>query len=266
MALARNRTTLSPKGESETGEGLIAAYGEVLASHLAGRVSASERGEIRSEAEFHLELGQRRWITEGMDPLEAARKAIRNYGDPCEVVAHHIEGRQDEGIGSRWLRTIGYSRLLAILIYGTGQLGATIYQSELWAASVSGRYGMPMAPAQLRALLPLPLPLPQTLSEVFALYGLPFLWPLLAGLIFGACAPVRPVSATLMILVPLTLQAFVQASLMLPATSGQLNALLLLFVGIPLACVGSLIGTSARRSWEIRREGVRLMQRVDATE
>lgn len=243
------------EGERDEGEAMIARYVEAFAAQFAGScIPPSERGRIVEETEDHLAYDRERRMFEGLDPVEASRLALTKYGDPATVAASILNGRYNDHILHPWAKRLGYSRLMAILVYGASQLFASIYITETWRATTDVGYRMPISPSDLRTWLPSPLPLPQAPHELFELYGLPFLWPFFAGLVFGWFAPVRPSGSTLCVMVPLSLYAFVQATLMLPSTTGLLNALLCLFVGLPLACIGSVAAASLRRSWQIGRE------------
>jgi hypothetical protein len=232
----------------------LATYVELLLAPLVGNLPAADRERIREETEFHLERLQANYALEGYPPEEAMRRAIRNHGDPGELAARLLEMQQNETLRLPWLRSIGYGPFTAFVVFAAAQFVTLgLFQVRILMPS-GAAYRLPLAPGGTRAVFPEPLPFPETPLDLFVLYGVPVLFPILGGFVTGGLVRARAARSVALAMLPLVLYAFVVGTLLLPATHGLALALFQFAFWLPVGALGAHLGSLAAQARRARRE------------
>jgi hypothetical protein len=217
-------------------EDLIADYLDHLCAPLVGVVPYPERSRLREETEYHLERLANAYLLEGATPAAAARRAIQKYGSSSEVGQLFLEtwfAHQPQG----WLaRRLGLANVRALTYFGAVTLLTTLLvQLRVYRPDPEPlTFGLSLA--QIRCLVPEPLPLPDGGPISILLAGIAVAAPFVAGALTGASVPVRPARAVYMVQTALTLYTFVLGVQMLPTREGLLLALFQLFFWLPVGC------------------------------
>lgn len=224
-------------------EDILSDYLDHLCAPLVGVVPFMERNRLREEAEFHLERLMNTFLLEGYSATEAARIAVQKYGASHEVGQQFLEAwftHQPQGKLARW---VGLANLRAVTFFGTATLFTTLLvQLRIYLPNPEPlTFGLSVA--QIRHVLPEPLPLPDA-SPLSVLLALTTLFtPFIAGSLTGIMVPVAPARAVYQVQTLLTLYTFVLGALMLPTREGLLLGLFQLFFWLPVGCLCASISS-----------------------
>jgi len=109
-----------------------------------------------------------------------------------------------------------------------------------------------LSAAQIRHVLPEPLPLPDA-SPLSVLLAVTTLFaPFVAGILTGITVPVSPARAVYQVQTILTLYTFVLGALMLPTREGLLLGLIQLFFWLPVGCACATVASVLTRQRRCR--------------
>lgn len=228
-----------PSVEEMRPEDLIEDYLDHLCAPLVGVVPYPERNRLRSEAGYHLDRLLSGYIVEGMAPEAAARRAVEKYGSSQEVGQEFLETWFEHQPRGWVAQRIGLANVRAVTYFGTATLLATsLVQSRVyWPDPEPITFGLTLA--DVRRIVPEPLPLPDGHPLTVALIMISIFAPILAGALTGATVPVRPARAVYQVQTVLTLYTFVQGFQMLPLRDGLLLGLFMLFFWLPVGCLAA---------------------------
>lgn len=232
-------------------QALLSTYLDCLIAPTIGVLPAGERLAIRNEAAFHLEYVAQRFTLEGSSEMDAMRHAIDEYGRSEVIAEDLVLSWYERQAGSRLARRFGRGPVTAFVVFGLAHLCYTAFlQLRVFLPSGTA-YSLPLSPADMRKVVPAPLPLPQAwgTSAVF-LFAFPVLAPILAGIVTGWLVPVRAGRAASGAQMPLVLYTFVIGSLVLPDTTGIVFALVQLAWWVPM---GALCAACSSRLLRLRR-------------
>lgn len=238
--------------EFEEAEVVIEDYLDRLSANLLGRVSTDERCRQKDEARFHIERLAAHHQSQGKSPIEAARLAAQKYGDPAVISDQVVLRSYEEAIPSKLFRTFGRGNVTAFAIVGAFQLLLIVLLQLKVFAPNSSPYSLALDPAEMRAIFPWPLPLPQTPSDIWILYIFPAFAPILIGAAAGAWIPVRPGRAVAGATMASVLYTFAVAVSLLPRTEMLLLALFELVFWIPLGILSAEISLGLK-TWRVAR-------------
>jgi hypothetical protein len=225
-------------------EEMIADYLDHLCAPLVGVVPYAERNRLREEAEYHLDRLMNTFLLEGAPPVEAARRAVVKYGGSHEVGQQFLEAWFTHQPQGPFARRFGLANLRALTFFG----GATLLSTVLVQIRVYLPNPEPMtfglSVAQIRHVLPEPLPLPDA-SPLSVLLAMTTLFaPFIAGTLTGMAVPVSPIRAVYQVQTLLTLYTFVLGVMMLPTREGVLLGLIQLFFWLPVGCLCATIASA----------------------
>ena len=190
------------------------------------------------------------YLIEGLAPAEAARQAILKYGASNEVGQQFLEAWFTHQPQGRFARRFGLANLRALTFFGTATFLTTVLvQLRVYLPNPEPMtFGLSVA--QMRHVLPEPLPLPDgsPLSVLLAVTTL--LAPFIAGTLTGTAVPVRPFRAVYQVMTVLALYTFVLGAMMLPTREGLILALLQLFYWLPVG--GLCASVASTLTWQKR--------------
>ncbi len=245
IALHPQRDSVAPKDPT----GLIEDYLDHLYAPLVGIVPLERRQRLRMEAQDDIEGRMESFLCDGIEPMEAATKALEVYGDTDKLSEHFIEEwvrYQPKG----WLeRQMGLPLSYAAFFF---------IQAYLWALLLMQYRMMTPASEGLKITIPLtefrahywpePLPLPETSASWGLLWLYALVAPFIAGWLTGSRAMVQAWKCTLSVQSWLVLLTFVAGAAMLPVTEGIFLALIQLVWWVPMGTLTAHVaGVLARR-------------------
>jgi hypothetical protein len=237
-------------GEAMTPDDIIADYLDHLCAPLVGVVPYIERSRLREETGYHLERLAGTYILEGESPIEATRRAVAKYGESNEVSQLFLETwfvHQPQG---RLARRFGLANIRALTFFGAATLLTTtlVQMRVYWPNPQPLTFGLSVA--QMRHLIPEPLPLPDGNPVSVGLAIIAIIAPVVAGWLTGASVPVRPARTVYNVQTLLTLYTFVLGAQMLPMREGVLLGVFQLFFWLPVGCLTAHI--AAALTWRRR--------------
>jgi hypothetical protein len=246
-----------PDLSSLRGDNLIVEdYLETLTAPMVGLVPYRVRFELRAETAAHLERQIDRLVAEGIDRDTASQKAIAGYGSARAVGDAFLEEWYENQSKSRLLRRFGHANYVAFGRFAIAQAIVTaLLQIRVFLPS-GAAYSLPLSPAEVRRLLPEPLPIPEASVSGLLLILVPLIAPWLAGISTGYAVPVRPGRAVYQAMLPIVIYSFFVGALMLPMTEGLLFALFQVVYWIPSGAVAAHIGMSLAARRRNRTGGV----------
>ena len=219
-------------------EDMVQDYLDFLCAPLAGVVPYEERQSLRRDAAYMIERLSNDAMVEGFPAAEATRRAILSYGASEEVSRQVVERWFRCRTGGWLARRIGAGNAVALIWFGQGTLWlALLLQLRLSLKEAGPIHFGGLSPAQTRALIPEPLPLPEFGPLLTAMCVAVFLFPFAAGAAVGWAVPIRPARSVVLTQLILTVYTFVFGMQMLPAMEGLLLAVAQLVWWLP---VGSL--------------------------
>lgn len=224
---------------------LLEDFLDHLCAPLVGIVPYRDRDRLRAEAAFNIESRYQTYLLDNLEPTEAMKKAIAKYGS-SEVVCEQFLSEWYRYVPHGWLaRTIGLPNSYAAFFFGQAYLWATVLVQIRVFSPNPEPYTFGLTLAQLRRIVPDPLPLPER-SPLFGLLWLYVLVaPILAGAFTGRYVLVGATKAALSAQLIFTALAFLVGAMMLPAKEGMWLAVVQLLywvsVGTGTAHLTSLI-------------------------
>lgn len=241
------------------GDDVIEDYLDHLCAPLVGVVPCADRRMLRDDAAFYIGEVANTFVLAGYSARDAARLAVQHYGDSRDLADRLMEACLRTRVGNRFLQRIHPAELSAITWFGLANgclaflLQMRVYFTALLANSRPITFGL--NPAQIRQIIPRPLPLPQTDPFYFLLLAFLLVAPFVAGFLTGSQAPVRPVRAVYLVQTSLTLYIFVFGFLMLPVRDGLIAAIFELCYWLPVGCVSTAVAAAmtGRRSYRYGR-------------
>lgn len=249
--LTKGEFACGPGGIPDAAEILIEDYLDHMNAPLVGLIPVLERRRIRQEAAYHLDRAVRTYMMNGCSAEDAARKAIEEYGDSRALSGNMLQEWMERRVGTNVTRMFSRPVVIATACFSFAQAAVLILQ-QVHIVTVELQSNPPpitlgLSPAQVRQIIPRPLPLPES-SPTFVLLILALLiLPLVAGFLCGWMVPVRAVRATYQVIVSLTLSSFFAGFLMLPACYGLLTAMFQLVYWLPFGCIAAHFGVTARQ-------------------
>ncbi|RYG37740.1 hypothetical protein EON81_05810 [bacterium] len=233
---------------------MLRDYLDHLSGLSIGVIPADQRIRLCEETEFHLERLQGKYLAEGLDPEAAMRAAIHHHGDPATIAENFVESHFENHSRSPLYRSFGRGNFVAFGILGLAQMLYTgMLQLAIFLPSGEG-YRLPLSPGIARQLLPAPLPLPQSLPELAALYAYPILTPLVCGWLIGRQVPIRAARAAALAMMPIIIYSFFVGTLMLPVTAGLVFALVQVVWWLPVTALLAEVSRSVTRERRVRAE------------
>jgi hypothetical protein len=234
-------------------------YLDRLTAPMIGLLPYEVRAEFRTETQGHIERVIERRVLEGFDLSEATRSAIGDYGAAETIGDDFVAEWFQNQAKSKFLRRFGYANYIAFGRFMVAQLlYVALLQLRVFAPSEAA-YSLPLTPAELRRLIPEPLPLPDLSFSSVMLYLYPLVAPIVAGFLTGLAIPNRVGRAVYHAMMPILMFSFVVGALLLPQTEGLLYVMFQfaywLPVGIFSANLGSIIGFRLRIKNAGRLEG-----------
>ncbi|MDX1933654.1 MAG: hypothetical protein SFU56_13740, partial [Capsulimonadales bacterium] len=216
---------------------VIADYLDHLCAPLVGVVPFDERNRLREEAAYHIDRLMNTYLLEGLAPDAAAQEAVRRYGGSQEVGYQFLEAWFTHQPQGPVARRLGLANLRALTYFGTATLLVTLLvQLRVYLPNPDPlTFGLSLA--QVRQVLPEPLPLPDASPLSILLAGTTLCAPFVAGTLTGMAVPVAPGRAVYQVQTVLTLYTFVLGVQMLPTREGILLGLIQLFFWLPVGCL-----------------------------
>ncbi|MBC8134451.1 MAG: hypothetical protein H8F28_01015 [Fibrella sp.] len=249
----RRQASSSGAGDPDTYQAscLIEDYLDHLCAPLVGVVPFPIRSELRSDAADMLEQLQNQYLLEGLPLREATSLAIRKHGSSQEAGMQFLEtwfAHQKQGKVGRFF---GMAYTHALVHFGTATLLAVgLVELRVFRPCYDYILSYYLSPAEVRQLIPEPLPLPDTSPLQVALIVVALVAPVVAGYLTGAAVPVRAVRTVCHVLIPLILFTSVLGAMMLPTREGLFLAACMLFYWLPAGCLAAHI--SSALAWQRR--------------
>ncbi len=231
---------------------VIEDYLERLIAPLVGTVPFTERLRLKSETAYHLQLQQEDFERLGIPALEAARKAIEEYGPASKIaeafLMHWFERQAKHPIAQRF----GLANTLAFSCFFVAQLTMVLILTLRTFLPTTALVRSSLTPAQMRSVWPEPLPFPDFTWSFFLVVLLPLLMPFAAGWIVGRYVPVRPMGAVYQGLLPITIYSLVIGALLQPMTEGLVYALFQIAFWLPVGCLTAHVSSNLARMKRMR--------------
>ncbi|MBC8100960.1 MAG: hypothetical protein H7Z41_00030 [Cytophagales bacterium] len=226
-----------PRDTTLCADHLIEDYLDHLCAPLVGIVPYSERSGLREDAADMIERLSSRYTAEGIEPERAAQLAIEKHGASHEVSRQFLEAwfsHQPHGVLAR---RFGLANAHAVVYFGLATfLATTIIQVRVFNPCLD-LFLLGLTPAQMRQIVPEPLPLPDTSPLQAALVVIAVLAPFVAGYLTGSAVPVGAARAVYQAMMPLIVFTLVLGALVLPTREGLLLALFQLVFWLPVGCL-----------------------------
>lgn len=237
-------------GPDEAGAELLDDYLDRLRAPLVGIVPLERRQRFLGEVAGHLEALVEDYCLDGETAEEAARRAMREHGEPGTLAEEFVAAWFQKGARGPIERRFGRANCTAFGAFVVAQ-AAYLLVLQIRVFEPNGAYyRLPFSPGQIRQIWPAPLPYPEASFWFAFLIGYPIVAPFLAGWWTGRRVPVRAATAVYHALAPLILCSFAVGACLLPVTEGVLFALIQLFVWLPtgtlIAHVTSVLARSGR--------------------
>lgn len=243
-------------GEADEDEALIEDYLDHIYAPLVGMIPWRERRRLRDETAYHLERAASTRIHQGHSAADAARLAIQEYGDSAAVSDEMIQLWMERSVNTSLTRKMGRSVVVALACFSLAHTAVTLLEqahiSMIQLQSNPAPMTFGLSPAQIRRIIPLPLPLPESSPTFLLLISALIVLPLVAGFLTGWLAPIRSVRSTYHVQVGLTMCSFLAGFLMLPACYGLLTAVFQCAYWLPMGCLTAHFGAVARRCHEFQ--------------
>ncbi|HVT12928.1 MAG TPA: hypothetical protein VHE55_11740 [Fimbriimonadaceae bacterium] len=253
MAILVDRGGVSVRGADLSalrGDNLaLEDYLEALTAPMVGLVPCRVRLELRAEARAHLERQIERLKTEGIGEPEATRLAIEAYGSAAAIGDAFLSEWFQNQSRSPFLKQFGHANYVAFGWFAVAQAIYTCLLHLRVFLPSGAAYSFPITPAEMRRVVPAPLPMPELTTTSIFLFLFPFVAPIVAGYLTGTAVPVRSARAVYQAMMPIILYSFVIGALMLPMTEGLLFALFQVVYWIPVGALAAHVGMvmAARR-------------------
>lgn len=232
---------------------LIAQYEQRLCDCLSGLVTNDQKKLIVDETIFLLETASNERFLLGESLDEAVRNAIYELGDARSIACHHTQGFFELDRSESFIvRILGRSNAVAFGAVGCADVLFMLLLQLRNFFPACGPIGLKVSPAQIRAILPRPLPFPE-LSLSFA-FGViyPIIAPILAGWFVGSVIPVRAHEAVYRVTMPIIVISFLVGSTMLPNTEGILCAVIQAVFWLPVGCLCAHLSSLHSRKKRLR--------------
>lgn len=223
--------------EHETPDDLIEDYLDHLCAPLLGIVPYGKRRRLRSETAFHLEERMRQYLEEGLSEREAVLKAIDKHGRSEQVGQEFLETWFRHLPKGRLARSIGLANAYTLVPFAIATLLTTwlmILRVLLLPNPEPISFGLNYA--QIRQVIPEPLPIPETNWESLLLYFASVVSPFVAGWYAGVRVPVGAARAVYQVMLPLVIYTFVLSTVVMPRQEGVTLALFQIFFWTPVGC------------------------------
>lgn len=235
-------------GAEPLSDDVINDFLDHLCAPLIGVVAYAERCRLREETGYHLERVANSYVVAGSSPYEAACLAVENYGDSRVIGDRLLESRLRARMRHRIFQRMHPAELRALTWFGIANacvailLQMRVYLTDLLASSRLITFGLD--PAQIRQIIPRPVPLPQTDPFYWLLFAFLLVAPIVAGFLTGTQAPVQSTRGVYIVQTSLTLYTFLFGFLMLPVRDGLVVAVFQLFYWLPAGCLSATVGTA----------------------
>jgi hypothetical protein len=230
---------------------VIEDYLDHLCAPLVGVVPYQERFRLREETGFHLERRARGFMLDGMNEADAVLQAIERYGTSQEIGQRFLEAWFTAQPRGPLAQRLGLANAYALVPFGQATvICLVLLQLRVFLMPTPQPYMFGLSLADIRHVIPEPLPLPETNWESLLLYLVAFLAPFVAGWITGTRAPVDSARAVYRVQTIFTLLTFVVGVMMLPTREGVSLALFQLFFWLPVGC--AVAHVSGLMAWRRR--------------
>lgn len=233
---------------------MLEDYLEHLIAPLVGLVPYEQRFALRLETQEHLEVRVSQLERDGLGVEEATREAIRRYGSAHQVAERFLTAWFENELTSPLTRRIGRANGIAFSRFVLAHLGYVVLLQALVFLPSGAAYALPMSPAEMRRIVPEPLPLPDQPWAMALIYAYPVLAPMVAGWLTGLAVPVGSARAVYNAVLPLSLYSFVVGALMVPMTAGLLFGLFQVVFWLPVGALAACLGSSFHHARALRRE------------
>lgn len=168
---------------------VMSAYLEDLSRRLAGRMPSGDCHAFIQEAAEHLERLQEDARMAGHEGKASAEQAVVAFGEVSEIADTFVEGWLAGTRAGRISRRFGFSRTVAFAWFAMAETVCIALLLVRMYVPSTDALPIVASPAQLRALLPSPLPTPDLTGIYFALLGAQIGLPILAGIMVGRSLP-----------------------------------------------------------------------------
>ncbi|RYG44966.1 hypothetical protein EON79_13735 [bacterium] len=238
------------RAEEAGANAILEDYLDRLAAPLVGTVPIEKRQRFVMEVASHLDSLAEDYRLEGIDPDEAAHRAVREHGAPGKLAEEFLEAWYERDAKGIIERRFGRANCTAFGAFVVAQ-GLYLLLLQIRVFEPNGvYYRLPLSPGQIRQLWPSPLPYPEASPWFFLLIAYPLVAPFVAGAWVGRRVPARAGLAVYHALMPLILCSFAVGACLLPVTEGVLFALvelgLWLPAGVLTAHTASILARSSR--------------------
>jgi len=168
---------------------VLSAYLEDLSWRLTGRMPVSVCHAFLEEAAEHLERLQEDARMAGHEGRASAEQAVAAFGEVSEIADTFVEGWLAGTRAGRISRRFGFSRTVAFAWFAMAESVCVALTLVRIYVPSTGALPLIASPAQLRALLPAPLPAPDFTPQYFTLLAAEIALPILAGAMVGRSLP-----------------------------------------------------------------------------
>jgi len=237
LTIVRADAMLPPPEHRMTAAEIIEDYLDHLCAPLIGIVPYPERFRLREETGFHLEQRVNDYLLQGMSEREATFHAIERVGASEKVGRAFLEAWFKHQPQGRLAKTIGLANSYALVPFAAATLLTTsllLLRVFLMPTPEPFMFGLSLA--DIRHVIPEPLPLPEKNWQSVLLYVVAVVAPDVAGWFTGTRAPVSSASAVYLVQTALTLYTFVFSTLVLPFQEGVALTLFMVFFWLPVGC------------------------------
>ncbi len=240
-----------PQGPDEAVR-LIEDYLDHLCAPLVGVVPYEDRMCLRMEADEHLSAKMQLYINDGIEPVDAALKAIHQYGTSQEMAEAYLEEWMRHLPKGTLANKIGLPNAFALLFFGQAtMIGEILVQIRLYHPNPDPvLFGLSLP--ELRQIIPEPFPLPDRNPTWILFWAYAFLAPILAGWFTGRTALVGAAKAVLQVQICLTLLTFILGTAMLPTQEGLWLALVMVFWWVPIGALLAHVASALQRRRRLR--------------
>jgi len=227
---------------------MLRRYVDDLDRTLSAGFPAEERRVLVDEAIFVLDLLVNEKLVLGATVEEAVSYALATFGSQTGIANAHLEGKFESKPSSPLIQYIGRANAIALGYLGIGTLLTMILLQIRIYMPGGDALRMPFTPAQVRSVLPDPLPFPQTSPLFYLTLACAVVLPFVLGWMIGRQVPVRAGSAVYRSLSPLILASFLFGCGLLPNTEGLLFAIWQLIFWLPVAALCAYLSSTLVRN------------------
>lgn len=216
---------------------MIEDYLDHICAPLLGIVPYPERARLREETGFHIEQRANDYRLQGMEEREAVLRAIQMVGNSEKVGQTFLETWFKHQPQGRLGRYIGLANAYAFVPFMVATLAVTwLLMLRVFLLPDPKIITFGLSYAQIRHVIPEPIPLPETNWESLLLYGISIFAPIAAGWWTGVRVPYGAARAVYQVMLPLVIYTFLLSAVVMPRQEGVGLALVEMFYWIPVGC------------------------------